>query len=171
MTYEDDLHRLITGLVRDGNARINCGGRDYVDPDGRRWMQDSFFSGGYIFLHAVNAPGRRIAGTELDPLYQTERWQDFRYHIPLPRGQYRVVLHFAEIYDTIRRGEEPRIFDVLVEDYTVREALNIHATVGFATALTVHRAVSVSDGALDVGFRRRVENPKISAIEIERIGP
>jgi hypothetical protein len=113
-----------------------------------------------------------IQDTEDDPLYRTERyflplrfsWSGYR--IPLPAGTYRVVLHFAEI---AYKRPGIRVFDVLLEGERVLELYD-PAAAGYATAESKAFEITLVDGLLDIGFRRRIEYPKISAIEIERTG-
>jgi Malectin domain len=76
--------------------RINCGGSSYLDSKGQWWSADDYFQGGDTYSDA----SRDIAGTVDDVLYQSERFGDFAYAIPIPQdkqGNYDVVLHFAEI--------------------------------------------------------------------------
>jgi hypothetical protein len=114
-----------------------------------------------------------VAGTEDDPLYQTERWfpSDLPgsqgYRIPVPQGQYRVSLHFAEIF-LRERGARVRVFDVRLEGKPVLESYEPLAA-GFATAETKTFDVEVRDGFLDVEFKPRADSPKISAIAIEAL--
>jgi Malectin domain len=73
--------------------RINCGGLvPYTDSQGRVWSADQFFVGGTVFDSA--AP---ITDTVDDPLYNCERYGQATYSIPVPTGEYSVVLHFSEI--------------------------------------------------------------------------
>ena len=62
-----------------------------------------------------------------------------------------------------------RIFDVLLGGEVVLENYDMRAEAGFATADFYSFPVDVEDGILEIGFVRRIENPKFSAIEIERI--
>ena len=65
------------------------------------------FSTGYAYTTTA-----AIAGTTDDPLYQSERYGDFSYAIPVATGDYLVTLKFAEIYWT-QPGQ--RVFNVLLE--------------------------------------------------------
>jgi Malectin domain len=71
---------------------INCGGDNYTDTTGRIWRADAFFSGG-----SVSKVNKSIAGTDEDVLYASERFGKSTYNIPLPAGEYAVVLHMAEL--------------------------------------------------------------------------
>ena len=88
------------------------------------------------------------------------------YRIPLPPGGYRVTLHFAEIHFKV---EGERIFDVLLEGETVLKNLDLFKKAGYATAYKVEREVRVEDGLLDILFVPKIDNPVISAIEVEKL--
>jgi hypothetical protein len=90
------------------------------------------------------------------------------YRIPLPRGRYRLVLHFAEV-DVRLQQPGQRVFNVIVEGQTLLDNHDSLARAGHSTAHRVEHSVSVTDGHLDIEFVRRIELPSISAIEIEAL--
>ncbi|MBI4587190.1 MAG: protein kinase [Planctomycetes bacterium] len=162
--------------VKD-SIRINCGGDDYRDHRGRLWGRDRFFGSGYRFgglLWSVYESRRsslfegEIDGTEDDPLYQTERWflndelSPYFYRIPLPPGNYQVILHFAEIHF---KDPGKRLFDIHLEGKEALAAYEPFAK-GYAAADQQSFTVEVVDGFLDLDFVPQVEYPKISAIEV-----
>jgi hypothetical protein len=67
----------------------------YYSNDSRWWSPDNYFEGGQ--LAAYTAP---VRGTDDPELYETERWGNFSYAIPVSPGTYSVVLHFA-----VRHGD------------------------------------------------------------------
>jgi hypothetical protein len=73
--------------------RINSGGADFTDAKGQLWIADKFFQTGHTWSNNAKA----ISNTADDALYQSERAGDVWYSIPVGPGEYRVVLHFAEI--------------------------------------------------------------------------
>ena len=103
----------------------NSGGPQYIQSDGTVYLSDRYYSGGY------SATSAAISGTSNDPLYQTERFGNFSYSIPLPNGNYTVLLRFAEIYWS---APGRRIFDVFIEGAEVISNLDIFALVGKNTA-------------------------------------
>ncbi|MEO0793638.1 MAG: ThuA domain-containing protein [Verrucomicrobiota bacterium] len=115
--------------------------------------------------------GDSISGTDDDPLYQSERWAttDIDYTIPIESGTYDVTLKFAEIFFT---SSNSRLFNVQIEGggNIFSPDLDIYAQAGHDTALDhVIRDVTVIDGSLDISIVDvGEENPKISAIAIER---
>ena len=150
---------------------INAGGTNYIGAT-NLWVQDIGLnrttSGSFANLIA-------ISGTEDDPLYQTERFgiesvlgRPMNYHIPVVPGRYEVVLHFAEIVPMITSAGQ-RVFDVEVEGATVLSNLDIYAQVGFAAALATNFTVDVTDYSLDIIFKSKIQNPKISAIEVHSL--
>ena len=149
----------------DALYRVNAGGREYVDPEGRRWEADAHFNDTGLGA----AKYQEIAGTDLDPLYQTERRsfvtrRNLVYSFPLPPGRYLARLHFAVLHPSNQVGVE--VFDVLLEQTPVLKALNVFAEAGMFTALIKEVETTVSDGALDLSFGPIAGRPNISAIEI-----
>jgi len=62
----------------------------YYSNDSHWWSPDSYFEGGQLANYA--AP---VSGTDDPELYETERWGNFSYAIPVTPGKYSVTLHFA----------------------------------------------------------------------------
>ena len=90
--------------------------------------------------------------------------------IPLPKGNYDIYLHLAEIYYS---GTGKRIFDVKVEDSLVFPNVDIYKDAGGKNVALIKNVAdfSVNDGALTLEFIRMVQNPKYSAIEIHPRAP
>ncbi len=112
-----------------------------------------------------------IADTNDPALYQTERYGQgavFSYALPLPNNQYKVTLHFAEIYwDT--PGQ--RLFDVTAEGTKVLDDYDILRKVAPNTATTETFLVTVTDGELNLDFSALaadggIDNPKLAALEV-----
>ncbi len=145
--------------------RINAGGPNYTDVNGRLWAADLGFNTGNTFS-VTNG----IAGTADDTLFQSERWDpgsapELVYSLPIENGDYRVNLYFADIC-TCTHSVGGRVFDVLLEGALVLNNLDIYSEVGANTALVKTFEISVTDGTLNIQFLHVVENPKISAIEV-----
>jgi hypothetical protein len=156
---------LLEQLEKDDGIRINCGGSVYREQDGATWGKDRFFhSGAWQTPHAVD-----MARTEDDSLYRASRnFQQGRRHgysIPLPRGRYRIVLHFGEIFFV---APGCRGYDVLLEGQTVEPDYDPVGKGAF-TADSLAFTRSVVDGTLDIDFVRKRNNPIISAIEIHTL--
>ena len=67
----------------------------YYSNDSHWWSPDNYFEGGQ--LASYTAP---VSGTDDPELYETERWGNFSYAIPVSPGKYSVTLHFA-----VRHGD------------------------------------------------------------------
>jgi WD40 repeat protein/serine/threonine protein kinase len=169
--FGNGVHWLLHQLQDSQPLRINSGGGDYLSPeDGQVWSQDRFFTHGYGFFENSGEAqmfAGPIANTDHPQLYQTERW--FRqgrkdlpagYQLPLPSGNYRVILGFAEIY------AEDRSFDVLVEGESALRNYD-PANGQWATADLATIDVEVTDGQLDIELRsNNGTNPKISTVQV-----
>ena len=59
----------------------------------RTWLSDRYFIGGF---DGPGDPNQVIANTNHPQIYRTERYGAFQYEIPLPVGNYEIILHFAE---------------------------------------------------------------------------
>jgi len=138
---------------------LNSGGQAFTSSDGTAYSADENFTGGTAF----DTPDP-IAGTSDDAIYQSERWGNFTYNIPIVNGTYDVLLQFAEIYQTTDNG---RVFDVQIEGTTVVDDIDLHALVGHDTKHDVLiSGVVVSDGVLSIALSATTDNPKLSAFRI-----
>ncbi len=147
------------------STRINVGGNEgsfnYGD-----FIADKFFGGGQ--LYSITAP---IAGTNDDALYQTERYGNFTYEVPVPvAGEYDIRLHFAELFFGVggqSGGPGSRIFNVSIEGVSVLNNFDILAETDPATALQKEfNNISITDGIANIQFTSVVNSAKVAAIEI-----
>jgi hypothetical protein len=67
----------------------------YYSNDSHWWSPDNYFQGGQMAAYATP-----VKGTDDPELYETERWGNFTYAIPVTPGKYSVTLHFA-----VRHGD------------------------------------------------------------------
>ncbi len=139
--------------------RVNCGGGPYVDSMQQAWSADYGYVGGNTYASPVSV----ASGTAAE-VYRTERFGAFRYQFPVPAGNYRVNLRFAEILYS-RPGE--RVFDVSINGQKALSSFDIVAAAGGPNK-SVDRQfnVSIPAGGMAIELTPRVENAKISAIEI-----
>ncbi len=167
-SYANDLRWLLQQLQSGEDIRINCGGDEYQDRDGRLWSQDRFFQRGWIPRRKV--PGLNVQDTLDDDLYLTRRFFSTsrfvrHYKIPLHPGSYRVTLYFAEV-DLDAESTIERKFTAIIEEKCFLEDYR-------PKALEAERRVSetrVDDGILDIEFIHQcARHPHISAIEIQRL--
>ncbi|MFS4445160.1 PKD domain-containing protein [Maribacter sp. 2307UL18-2] len=155
--------------------RINAGGPE-VTHNGDLFLTDQYFVGGITFSNT---------SATVPTLFETERTNSqpaFDYEIPVPDGNYDVVLHFAEIFWGATGGGAggagSRIFDVSIEGNLILDDYDIIADVGSETPVAKTFNITVTDGNLDLNFSALaanggVDQAKVSAIEIlaNNIGP
>ena len=106
-----------------------------------------------------------IAGTDLDPVYQTCRWAIDGYRIAVPDGRYAVTLMLCEVH----YGElGKRVFGVKLGERQVAEHVDVFARVGKDRALDLRfDDVEVQGGELRIAFTPEVEYPFVAGIVIE----
>ncbi|MBM1106784.1 PQQ-dependent sugar dehydrogenase [Aurantibacter crassamenti] len=147
-------------------VRINVGGENHTTINDDVFIADVYATGGKLYNRSVV-----IADTPDDLIYQSERFGNFTYEIPIPvAGEYDLRLHFAELYfgvGSTSGGAGSRIFNVSVEDISVLTDFDILSEVPPATALLKELDnISITDGFATIKFSSIIENPKVSAIEI-----
>lgn len=138
---------------------LNVGGSTYRDSEGLTFEADRYFTGGNAQV-VTNA----IAGTQQQPLFQSERWGDLDYEIPLEPGHYKIKLKFVEMFWD---ASNSRLIDVAVEDKILAQNLDIYAQVGKFSAYEIESSsVVVNDGFLSIRVNASQDNGTLSAIEI-----
>jgi hypothetical protein len=128
---------------------INSGG-DAVFADGISYDADEFYVLGKTYSTDQTIDGASLSA---QPLYQTERYGDFSYAIPVtPGGTYNVLLKFAEIYQFISQGA--RVIAVDIEGKRVITGLDLDSEFGAYQAYDffVPFPVTVKDGILNIDF-------------------
>jgi hypothetical protein len=104
-----------------------------------------------------------ISGTSDPTVYQSQRYGNFSYNIPLANGAYSVTLKFAETYWS---GPGARIFNVSMQNTQVISNLDVYSKVGQNTAYDVTIPVSVTNGVLNIQFSSVKDNAMVSAIVV-----
>ena len=147
--------------------RVNCGGGGYTDSESKQWNGDQEYDGewGYEGGWSGNT-GDEILDTEDDEIYQSERYGMSRYRFNVPEGNYKVTLHFCEIYFN-NAGE--RVFNVLIEGEKKLDNFDIYEEAGHDRTVIKSYTVDVKDGILDIDFENIENVAKISGIEVEGI--
>ncbi len=83
------------------------------------------------------------------------------YRIPLPKGSYEIIFHFAEVY-----GKKiGRRFDIRLEGKEARSGVEFSEK-DYSVARQLPLRAEVSDGLLDIEFVPQVSEPLLSALEI-----
>jgi len=82
------------GIAADKTLRIRFGpaSRPYTDVAGQTWLADRFCTGGSTFSHSNHL----IQGTDDSALFQEGREGQSQCRIPVPPGNYQLLLLFAE---------------------------------------------------------------------------
>ncbi len=147
--------------------RINAGGPQLANAIGT-FNADAYFTPSSSFT--TTTP---VAAPVDDAIYRSERGASanngsFSYKFPVTKGNYTVILHFAEVFYTTA-GK--RIFDVSMESTKVLDNYDIVAKVGAFTATTETFHLNVTDDTLNINFTALaneggINRPKVSAIEI-----
>jgi hypothetical protein len=147
-----------TTSTSSASYAVNCAGAKYTDASGLIYAADANFSGG-----TVGTGTATISGTSDQTLYQSERYGNFSYSIPMPNGNYNVTLKFAETYFT---STGQRVFNVAANGATVISNLDIYAKAGKNTAYDVVIPVSVTNGTLSIQLTSVVNNAELRAIKV-----
>ncbi len=164
-------------LGDDGAIRINCGGGEHGDANGVLWHGDRFFAGGLAHDVTEDAPPwsaerERISAAGDPAIYRTVRRftekapASASYCVPVLPGDYRVTLHFVEMY---LNPSQACVFDVKIEGKTVLEKHKPQRA-GVAAADRRTFEIEGADALLEILFVPVREAPQICAIEIERRG-
>lgn len=110
-------------------VRLLASQTPYYSNDSNLWSPDNYFEGGQLASYA--SP---VKGTDDPELYQTERWGNFSYAIPVSPGKYSVTLHFAARHaDSTqsptpsgdRRAASSRVFDVFCNGTVLLKDFNL----------------------------------------------
>jgi hypothetical protein len=164
---------IFTSKAGDGEVylALNAGGAEYLSTTGIQYLADA--SSGYVSGGNTYSTTSAIANTADDVLYQSERYGNFSYAIPLNNGFLDVVLKFAEIYQDVSGA---RIFQVEIEGQQVINNLDLFLRTGKNKAYDVVNLVELTDGVLNIKFINVADNAKLSALEIREhldisIGP
>jgi len=139
---------------------INAGGGQETSNTGLIYSADAFFSGGHI----DNFSGAAVSGTKDDEVYNHARSQHSAYRLPVPNGDYLVLLQLSETFFTARNR---RVFDVSIESRLLIDDLDLFATApGKHSAYDVLLDTSVDDGMLDITFSASRNNALVNGIVV-----
>ena len=137
---------------------VNSGGQS-MTVAGVAFEGDKFFRGG-----STNPTSDPISGTDDDGLFQTERYGQYSYEVPVSPASYDVELYFNELYQTTAGA---RAFSVTVEEQVVFSNLDLFAVSGHDTAYKrVVNNVAVIDGSLTIALTATTDNATISGFAV-----
>jgi hypothetical protein len=92
----------------------------YYSNDSQWWSPDNYFEGGQIAAYPTP-----VSGTDDPELYQTERWGNFSYAIPVTPGKYSVWLHFAARHAESVQGGHVHVFNVFCNGKALLENFDL----------------------------------------------
>ena len=198
-----DLLRIDFRLVPEDMSHFReisvlMGTRRYFEDKsgGQIWIPEQEYrpgSWGYVGgerLYQQNSGGPRpafeadIIGTDLDPLFQTQRAGLEAFKADVPDGRYFVYLYFADLsgpfrgkpmlYDigneALSADDAGHVFSVSINGGIVLRDFNIAEEYGYNTAVVQCFPVEVEDGkGLDIGFIKSAGLPVLNAIRILRV--
>jgi len=157
----------------DFALRVDAGAeKEYVDQSGKKWLPDQEFSEGKTYgavggKTILRTGIKAIEGTKAPQVYLTERYEMTAYRFVVPKGEYKVRLHFAETYEKIESAGE-RVFSVSINGQSVLKDLDVFKEAkGFAKPLVKEfRKIKAPDGKLLIEFTEQVQKVEINGIEI-----
>lgn len=138
----------IRGRIRP--VRVLARQTPYYSNDSHWWSPDNFFEGGQ--LAAYTAPA---SGTDDPELFETERWGNFSYAIPVAPGKYSLTLYFAARHggwnEPLPGGVQARpavahIFSVFCNGKVLLNQFDLPKEAG-ATDVTVRRFAGLEPNA------------------------
>jgi len=140
-------------------------------PDGERDEKEKappkLAAWGYVDGSPTSRADHEVKNTKDKALYLCERYELTAYRIPMPNGKCTVKLHFAETYEKITEPGQ-RVYTVSLEGTPVLVDFDPFKEAGqqqFAAVVKEFKT-EVKDGELTIGFKPKVQNTMINAIEV-----
>jgi len=148
--------------------RLLAQDRSYVDDHGQVWEPDEYAKGGQVVART------EVVRNTSDPeLYRGERFGNIQYSVPVPPGQYGLVLHFAEAWfgpeNPGKGGPGSRVFDILCNGVALKRNLDIYQEAGGANRAYTWSAHGLSpnpQGKLVVALSPVRNYSSINALEV-----
>ena len=124
-----------------------------------------------------------IHGTDMNPIFQTQRVGIKSFKADVPDGEYSVYLHWAElesdkerealVYNLGADSEQTfagnRSFGISINGTTVSDDFNVARDYGYARAVIKKFVITVKDGkGVSVDFHKKEGEPILNAIRIYR---
>lgn len=142
--------------------------RSFTDHEGRFWRADDYYLDGRL-----SGPVNSLSGSAEPDLFAAERFGHFTYAIPVDtRGQYTVILHFAEFYfgpdAPGSGGAGDRLFNVMCNGVMLLDHFDVFKEAGsFHTiSKTFYHLKPTAQGKLNLTFEPVINNATVSAIEV-----
>ena len=137
----------------------NSGGAAYTAVDGTPYSADSAFEGG-----STQVSTHTLANTSDGTLYNSWRFGNFAYRIPVTNGRYEIDVHFAETYNS---AIGQRLFNMSIQGVPRLQETDIAAEAGIDMALIKHYEINVSNAEILIEFSNgSVGSARVDAIRI-----
>ncbi|MDZ5811713.1 malectin domain-containing carbohydrate-binding protein, partial [Halorubrum sp. AD140] len=156
--------------------RVNAGGStvgavdapDWTPPDSTSGVSVSGGPDDYSTDDSVTTDDTVPEGTPAE-VFESELYGDQQWEFDATSGQqYEVRLYFAEIF---HESSDQRELDATVEGETVLNDYDVYDDVGHDVGTMKSYTVTPEDGQIDVDFAGKVDEAKISAVEIVEAEP
>jgi hypothetical protein len=144
----------------------------YYSNDSHWWSPDNYFEGGQLASYT-----QEVTGTDDPELYETERWGNFSYAIPVTPGRYLIALHFAARHGnpgepTQEPGNEANhiapVFDVFCNGKALLERFDLGKEAG-KTDVVIRRFTGIgpnAQGKVVLSFVPVSGYATVSAVEV-----
>jgi beta-galactosidase len=124
---------------------------------------------------------KSIMGTDNDPVYQTQQIGIDAYRLDVPKGNYELTLHFAEIENAAGKilpynlapsanavPVPDRCFNVFIDGKIVLENLDITKQYGLATAVA-QKILVTADRGINISFSSVKGKPVLNALQLRKL--
>ncbi|MCQ2183791.1 MAG: beta-galactosidase [Bacteroidales bacterium] len=171
---------------------VMLGGSRYMMADGVCWIPEQpYRKGSWGYVGGIAARPRcngrdvpcnnaSIPGTDLDPLYQSQRVGIEAFKADVPAGCYRVILHFAELAtgskasvleynlgnDIEAMDFTVRVFNVSVNGVRVISDFNIRKEAGVLRPVQKSFDVRTDGRTMEITFEKSAGSPVLNGIQI-----
>jgi beta-galactosidase len=177
---------------------VNVGSHFYFIDEARNdyiWVPDKPYEegswgyvGGKMYLRDFEeqvGSSREIIGTDIDPIYQTQRYGLDEYRFDVPNGRYEVTLYFSELISgwfldqylehtdkDIDAEDYQRVFSVEANGQPLLTKMNLAEHYGPNKAITKKWVVEVKDGeGLRLNFEGIKDVPVVNGIRLRKMHP
>ena len=177
---------------------VNVGSHFYFIDEARNdyiWVPDKPYEegswgyvGGKMYLRDFEeqvGSSREIIGTDIDPIYQTQRYGLDEYRFDVPNGRYEVTLYFSELISgwfleqylehtekDIDAEDYQRVFSVEANGQPLLTKINLAEHYGANKAITRKWVVEVKDGeGLRLNFEGIKDVPVVNGIRLRKMHP
>jgi Malectin domain len=159
----------VAGQIRP--VRILARQSPYYSNDSHWWSPDNYFEGGQLASYA-----QEVTGTDDPELYETERWGNFSYAIPVTPGRYSLLLHFAarrsnpgEPAPADRSIYVSRVFNVFCNGRTLLENFDLGREAEGRGDVVIKRFTAIepnAQGKIMLSFEPVTGHATVSGIEV-----